>query len=172
MQGTRMLKHRASEGQVTMATALRLLLSGTIVVFSLLSFSSGQQQLNANLYAFFNWTGGPFGQNLDQELIIRQKAASSYWAMIWQMLNTTNGGYLGLQTNGNRFDGSTGDTAIFSVWGATKARGPGCGAFGGEGNGLSCRIAYPIAMNHWYRLRVWKVSANKSGVWWGAWVED
>jgi hypothetical protein len=38
MQGTRMLKDCTSGGQVTMATVLRLLVTGTIVVFSLLPF--------------------------------------------------------------------------------------------------------------------------------------
>ena len=53
-----------------------------------------------------------------------------------------------------------------------KPPGQSCGAFGGEGTGLSCRLAYPIAVGSWYRLRVWKISASSAGVWWGAWVED
>ncbi|MES2394129.1 MAG: DUF3472 domain-containing protein [Acidobacteriota bacterium] len=131
-----------------------------------------QQQQNANLYAYYNWSAnGPFMQNLDQELVIRQKAHSTYWSMIFSM-PSSDGGYLGLQTDGNRFDKSTGDTAIFSLWGAIKSNGPACGDFGGEGTGLSCRLAFPITPNHWYRLRVWKVSANSRGVWWGAWIMD
>ena len=104
--------------------------------------------------------------------MVEQKAKASYWAMIWDLPGSEGGGYMGLQTDGNRFDNTTGDTAIFSLWGAKKAEGPGCGKFGGEGTGLSCRLAYPINKARWYRLRVWKVSADAGGVWWGAWILD
>lgn len=36
---------------------------------------------------------------------------------------------MGFQTNGSRFDGSGGDTVIFSGFGASAARGPSCGTW-------------------------------------------
>ena len=155
---------------MTATSAARL---ATILISAVLPEAMrAQQQLDANLYAYFDWSGGPFRQNLDQQLMVKQKAKASYWAMIWNLSTSKGGGYMGLQTDGNRFDGSQGDTAIFSLWGAQKSEGPGCGKFGGEGTGLSCRLAYPINTDRWYRLRVWKISADSTGVWWGAWVLD
>jgi hypothetical protein len=52
--------------------------------------------------------------------MIEQEAGFCYWAMIGQLPNS-KGGYLGLQTNSSGFDGSMGDKAIFSIWGAMKA---------------------------------------------------
>ena len=65
-----------------------------------------------------------------------------------------------MQTNGNRFNGTTGDTAIFSLWNANATSGPSCGVFGGEGNGYSCRLAYPISTSTYYRYRVWRLGAD------------
>ena len=148
-------------------TFVRLLLISTAAM--------AQQQQDANLYAYFNWTGGPFGQNLDQRISVVQKAKATYWAMIWDMDHApsgNSGGYMGLQTDGTRFDGSKGDTAIFSIWGARKSEGAGCGKFGGEGTGMSCRAAFPIIAGRWYRLRTWKLREEAQGVWWGGWVLD
>ncbi len=140
------------------------------------SISWAAQQQDANLYAYFKWDGRPYFQNMDQQLSVRKKAAYTYWAMVWQMDHGPGsaGGYMGLQTNGSRFDGSHGDTAIFSIWGSTGHDGPSCGKFPYEsgGTGFSCRVPYPINIDHWYRLRVKKVSEDARSVWWGAWVLD
>ena len=78
------------------------------------------------------------------------------------------GGYLGLQTKGNRADGSVGKMAIFSVWSAVAAEGSGAMPFGGEGTGWSCRIPYIWAAPRPYRLRLW----SEGGGWWAASVVD
>ncbi len=134
------------------------------------------QHRNAWVYTNWSWSGDDFGQNLDQELRVTKRARSSYWATNWRWSGSADGGYLGLQTNGNRLDGTSGDTAIFSLWNAHRAEGSSCDAFAGEGEGLSCRAAHPIATGHWYRLRVWKLDTYQDeGVtyrWWGAWVLD
>ncbi|XES00078.1 hypothetical protein HEP87_58105 [Streptomyces sp. S1D4-11] len=55
---------------------------------------------------------------------ITQKANHSYWAMMWDFTATPgNGGYMGLQTDGTRFNRTTGETAIFSLWNANASRG-------------------------------------------------
>lgn len=133
----------------------------------------GPQHQNANLYAFWTMSaGGAFAQNVDQKITIDQKAVATFFAMLWNWEGQNFGGYAGLQTNGVRFDGSRGDTAIFSLWNAVTSRGPGCGTFGGEGTGHSCRLAYPLVAGRTYRLRVWKLESDPWGQWWGAWVLD
>lgn len=78
------------------------------------------------------------------------------------------GGYLGLQTRGNRVDGSAGRMAIFSIWGAEAGDGPGAMRFSGEGSGWSCRMPYRWAAGHLYVLTV----ADAGGGWWEATVRD
>ena len=134
---------------------------------------TGGQQQNANLYSFWDFQGSSVGYwNVDQQMKVLQRARSTYWAMLWNWTGASIGGYVGLQTNGQRFGGSTGDTAIFSLWDATAASGPHCGVFGGEGNGYSCRLAYPISKNTYYRYRLWRLNADSGGQWWGAWIEN
>ena len=110
-----------------------------------------------HLYSEWAFQGSGSGYwNVDQQMKVEQRAPATYWAMLWNWQGASHGGYLGLQTNGNRLDGTTGDTAIFSLWDANAASGPNCGTFGGEGSGYSCRLAYPIAANRYYRYRVWR----------------
>jgi hypothetical protein len=44
--------------------------------------------------------------------------------------------------------------------------------FGGEGNGYSCRLAYKISKNTYYRYRLWRLTPDSGGQWWGAWIEN
>ncbi|MFD8751653.1 DUF3472 domain-containing protein [Kitasatospora sp. NPDC059577] len=130
------------------------------------------QHQNANEYAFWNFNGARGFWNIDQQVQITQKANHSYWALLWDFTATPgHGGYTGLQTDGQRFDHTTGEMAIFSLWNANGQSGN-CGSFAGEGTGLSCRIAYPIDPQVAYRYRVWRLNADAGGQWWGAWVEN
>jgi len=129
------------------------------------------QHQNAYIYVNWNWSGSGYW-NVDQNIVIKRKATATYWAQVWRWTDASFGGYTGLQTNGSRGDGSTGDTAIFSLWNANAANGPLCGQFSGEGNGYSCRLAYPISLNVLYRLRIWRLNADTGGQWWGAWVKN
>ena len=133
---------------------------------------AGEQHMYANLYAFWQMDDENGFWNVDQYLRVRDKAPYSYWAQYWQWKDAEVGGYLGLQTNGIRFDGSRGDTAIFSLWDANNAIGPACGTFGGEGEGYSCRLKFPIRSHRVYRLRVWRLETDSSGQWWGAWIKN
>ena len=67
-----------------------------------------------------------------------------YWATVWNYAETVDGGYMGVQTEGSRWDiNSFGPIAIFSIWGATSATpGPGavCRPFNWEGIGIQCRL--------------------------------
>jgi len=94
-----------------------------------------------------------------------------FWAHQFQ-LEGGQGGYLGLQTKGNRADGSLGKMAIFSLWDATGAEGPGVVRFGGEGTGWSARIPLLWQAGHRYRLRVEAEEESAEGRWWAAGVAD
>ncbi|HVF14490.1 MAG TPA: DUF3472 domain-containing protein [Acidimicrobiales bacterium] len=90
-----------------------------------------------------------------------------FWAHQFR-LEGGEGGYIGLQTKGNRADGSLGKMAIFSIWDALGADGMGTVRFGGEGTGWSCRIPYLWEAGRAYRLRV---ASDRPG-WWDAAVTD
>jgi hypothetical protein len=123
------------------------------------------------MYADWNFGQSTGFWNIDQRIQVTRKARSTYWAMTWGFTaGGDGGGYLGIQTDGNRFDGSTGDTAIFSLWNADASRGPSCGTFTGEGEGRSCRAAFRIDPQVDYRLRVWRLENDGVGQWWGGWI--
>jgi len=90
-----------------------------------------------------------------------------FWAHQFRMIGG-EGGYIGLQTKGNRADGTLGKMAIFSIWDAEEAEGPGTIRFDGEGTGWSCRIPYLWQPGRAYRLKVF----TPGGGWWGARVRD
>lgn len=159
--------------------APRRILAGTatlglaISLAGIASPASAAQHQNAYYYSHWSFAGSSIGYwNVDQVVTVATKARSTYWAQLWTWKGSSDGGYLGLQTNGARFNGSTGDLAIFSLWNATGRRGPNCGTFGGEGSGMSCRVAYPFKTGRSYRLRVWRLDADTTGQWWGAWIQD
>ncbi len=93
--------------------------------------------------------------------------ATYFWAHQFRLIGG-EGGYIGLQTKGNRADGSLGKLAIFSIWDAEEADGPGTVRFGGEGVGWSCRIPYQWEAGRAYGLKVF----TPGGGWWGAKVRD
>lgn len=90
-----------------------------------------------------------------------------FWAHQFRLIGG-EGGYLGLQTKGNRADGSLGKMAIFSIWDALEAAGPGTTRFSGEGEGWSCRIPYMWQPGRAYAFKVASIGGN----WWEAKVRD
>lgn len=134
--------------------------------------SAGPQHQNANVYAFWTYDSDAGFRDVTQKVKVRRKAPSTFWSQTWTWLGADHGGYVGLQTDGVRFDGTTGQTAIFSLWNASTAEGPGCGTFGGEGEGYSCRIPFRIRTTRAYRLRVERGAATEAGQWWKASVRD
>ncbi len=93
--------------------------------------------------------------------------ATYFWAHQFRMIGGA-GGYIGLQTQGGLGDGRLGKIAIFSVWDAEEAEGPGAVPFSGEGTGWSCRIPYAWKAGQAYALRV---STGGEG-WWTGQVRD
>jgi hypothetical protein len=157
---------------------------GSMVGLVLLSFvgvalsatpASAAQQQDANIYAYWNYPTSSSLTNVDQEVRFTKKSRYTFLAQLWSWTDVTYGGYVGLQTDGVRFNGTTGDTAIYSLWnanGAAAASGASCGQFDGEGNGWSCRRALSIKTTDFYRLRVTRGSADSLGQWWTADVYD
>lgn len=81
--------------------------------------------------------------------------------------------YFGLQTLGERTDGTMGKVAIFSVWDALDARGPGFARrFGGEGVGFQTLIPYDWQVGKAYRLRLFKSGESRKGTEWTAMVRE
>ncbi len=156
----------------------RLRLAAVAVALLVMSFLgmapvSAAQHQNANLYVNWNFGSASGFWNVDQVMWLGQEAPATFWAMNWVWQDDpSTGGYLGLQTSGNRFDGTTGDTAIFSLWGSNAYQGPSCGKFPAEsgGTGYSCRLPVTIYSSHQYKYRVWRLGADSGGQWWGGWV--
>jgi len=96
--------------------------------------------------------------------------ATYFWAHQFR-LTGGEGGYLGLQTKGNRADGSLGKMAIFSLWDAVDGEGT-VVPFSGEGTGWSARIPYLWTAGTAYRLRVVRDDTTAEGTWWSASVVD
>lgn len=139
------------------------------------SGSRGQHQ-NANAVAYwdfpseFKWRV----HNMRQVMTIRKKGPKSFWALQWTWTTAKNGGYIGLQTSGDRQDGTFGETAVFSLWDANRAQaapGATCERFGGEGVGFSCRRAFRIREKVKYRYFLKRLHADLSGQWWGGWIQ-
>ncbi len=86
----------------------------------------------------------------------------TFWAS--QLFFGQRGGYIGMQQN----DGAN-KTVLFSIWDALSGTaGPGaqCVTFGGEGAGISCRMAFPWKEGARYRFVVKKVSATATAETW------
>lgn len=109
---------------------------------------------------------------LDQVLKVEQKGDHSLWAVDFSFTDSNAQGFLGLQTDGPRFDGSVGEMGIFSVRNAIGAEGTSCQKFDEGGSGYSCRVALTIQPGAEYRLRLWAVKIEGQKEWWGAWIYD
>lgn len=150
-------------------------LVGALVAVSIASQPAAAVQQHGFGAANVSWqVDGPGDDlwNVDQEVTIERAAPSSYWALQFTFSGSAEGGYIGLQKDGIRVDGSIGDTGVFALWGATGSRGaPGaCGTFAGEGTGHSCRIALPLIEGAYYRYRIWRLQREGDEQWWGAWI--
>jgi RHS repeat-associated protein len=110
--------------------------------------------------------------NMDQRLTIRGHTAGShyFWAHQFEYLHG-DGGYLGLQVGSSP---NNSKIALFSIYGANGAKDGTCGQFTeGTATGYTCRIdPYNWVAGRTYRLRIWTVTKDSLGEWWGAWVQD
>jgi hypothetical protein len=112
---------------------------------------------------------------LSQRVTPRNLAPTTYWSTQWFWSGAPDGGYAGIQTDGDRADGTVGPMALFSVWDATKAiAGPhsSCIPFDGEGKGMSCRMPFTVTANDTYRTDVVNTRADQAGRWWHTTITD
>ena len=119
------------------------------------------------------WWPGEGYRFVEHDLVVEHDpgpGTTYFWAHQFRT-EAGEGGYIGLQTRGNRADGSLGKMAIFSFWDTLGAEGPGVVRFGGEGVGWSCRIPFLWEPDRSYRLRVGVVDEDRSVRTWGAWVD-
>lgn len=85
---------------------------------------------------------------------------------------------MGLQSNGSRVNGTTGKTAVFSIFNAAvDATSGSCsierGSFdGASGSGTSCRIPYEWQTGIKYQFRIEKGATESNGTWWSSWVTN
>ena len=80
-------------------------------------------------------------------------------------------GYLGLDTEGQ---GSSGKTAVFTIWGSISSSGPGHNISGSQGDKsyYSSQIKYNWSPNHTYDLKLELVDKSSSTNTWSATVTD
>ncbi|MDQ1294306.1 MAG: hypothetical protein QG608_2189 [Actinomycetota bacterium] len=160
------------------ALSVAALLAGGTTVFVVAGPASAEGTSSASsTHVDVYWkTDGPGNNltNIDQVMSVEKKAQSSYWSMNFWYADAPDGGYIGLQTDATRPDGSAGEMAIFSMWNADKSRNRTgtCVVFGGEGDGLSCRAPYTIKLSNNYQYSVKRLEADSTGQWWGGWIRD
>lgn len=93
-------------------------------------------------------------------------APATFWSSQFNFVEQpASGGYIGMQRDGYAFELGVGEIAIFSLWDAVHAvPAPGavCGAFGGEGEGLSCRARIGLVEGHRYKVIVTRSAGTRS----------
>lgn len=123
-------------------------------------------------YSWWYWPASSSGYyNFDERLTIVGHSPGTHYFWAHQIgFVGGDGGYLGLQVGS--YPNNT-KIALFSLWGANAADGPNCGLFIEGGAGYTCRLdPYDWVTKRAYRLRVWALTADSLGMWWGAWVQD
>ena len=118
---------------------------------------------NANAM-WTHWQQGPGVYRYTQNFTVQRVGRDTFWASQFNFVeNPAGGGYVGVQNNGYAFSFGNTDMAIFSLWDAIRAE-PGegavCGAFGGEGEGLSCRAPISLQDGSRFMVRVHQVGPN------------
>jgi len=139
----------------------------------LLSFFSNaaQQQQWASQYVKWQFEKTPSSVwNIDQDVWLIKSGDKSFWPIQWSWKNGNGiGGYLGLQQESNNLQ-----RVRFSLWNASEAEANPVNGnarpFGGEGIGYTCELPFKINENHSYRYRLWRLDADATGQWWGAWI--
>ncbi len=119
-------------------------------------------------YTTWTWPPAPSGY-AEMRWVVEPRTDPSPVGYFWSHQVGLVGGeaaYLGLQTQGWE---PKGKIAIFSVWGALDAEGPGYAApFSGEGSGMTVRIPYEWAPGRPERLAL----LAEGGGWWRGEVGD
>lgn len=165
---------------------MRVVFALAMLIVSALGLSSSVAEAQASPRGTYSdWTqpGSPASgfYNLDIMVYPGNEPDVSHHGVFYAhqfALRQGSGGYIGLQKD------KRGKRAIFSIWNALEAQGPGAGrscrtypppcagTFDGEGEGYQTMIPYTWKPGHYYRYRVWTTSAGTRGTWWSGWIID
>jgi hypothetical protein len=129
---------------------------------------SKAQAQNANVHQW--WNTSALAWNVDQKVWSEGMSDGTYFSTYITFANVDYGAYMGYQQLGGGVR-----QVIFSVWNATASQagaGANCQTFGGEGTGGQCILPFEFQNGRWYTSRMWRLSRDSSGTWWGAWILD
>lgn len=109
-------------------------------------------------YTNFEWTVVPYEEQIGPD--------AYFYSHQFGLVNGA-GGYSGIQGDSN------GKRAIFSIWDALGAEGPGkAQTFGGEGEGWQTVIDYNWIAGRSYKFNLKLDSIGRNGTWWSATITD
>lgn len=132
-------------------------------------------------YTNWNWPAAGTGYfSIEHGLVVEEVTPNApyFWSHQFQIYGG-DGGYIGIQSNGNSINKQVGKTAVFSIFGAGIEGTPGncevtqAGFDGGlYGAGTSCRIPYQWTEGHAYALKAGITSSDASTVTWTGTIAD
>lgn len=169
----------ATDGKIPLFL-MRAVLLGLCLLCPVVSLAADHKHGPTGTYAEWTWpspdAGGDGGFRSFEHTLMIDRAPGAEVGYFWaHQVEITNGAtaYLGLQTLGRRPDGSEGKVAIFSIWNALAASGPGIAQpFGGEGEGYQTMIPYDWETKQKYRLRIFRSGQDRRGTQWTSTVRD
>ncbi|MFO0971284.1 MAG: DUF3472 domain-containing protein [Candidatus Saccharimonadales bacterium] len=131
-------------------------------------------------YTEWNWTSTVPLTTLQHSLVVNEvKTDAPYFWSHQFGFKGGDGGYVGLQSNGSRVDGTVGKTAVFSIFSSGMEASPAkaCkieqeGFDGYETSGTSCRITYDWQPGRKYDLKVALTAKDNTGNWWSGSIKD
>ncbi len=169
-------KIKTNKKSLILFLVFALLISG-VGVYMLRKSSAATPQ---GTYTNWNWSPPANGfDSLEHSLTIESVTndAPYFWSHQFRF-GDGDGGYMGLQSHGNRVNGSVGKTVIFSIFSAGIAATPGscsveqAGFDGYNTSGSSCRVAYEWVQGRKYTMRTARLGSDSNGTWWGGWIMD
>lgn len=172
-QAKSLARKKFSKKSVILFVAL-VVIVGVVTLYRLLAATA------QGAYTNWNWpatTNGYTSMAHSLKIESNDPTTSYFWSHQYKIKNG-DGGYIGLQSNGRRVDGTRGKTAVFSIFSSGIAGTKGAcsveqaGFDGYDTSGTSCRIAYEWKTGVVYQLRVAQTSTDSTGKWWSAWVKD
>lgn len=139
------------------------------------SRAAGHTHGPTGAYTEWNWPEPGGYSDFEHGLVIEREpppGVGYFWSHQVELRNGETA-YFGLQTLGRRPDGSEGKVAIFSIWKALAARGPGLAQpFTNEGEGYQTVIPFEWSPGRMYRLRMFRSGESRRGTEWTATVRD
>ncbi|MBN8219296.1 MAG: DUF3472 domain-containing protein [Spirochaetes bacterium] len=132
-----------------MYTPMRLVAFALGVLFVVTFLAADKLTPGGLVYAQSFWgdTGKPVAENRMKIRVIEYPGDASeyFWSQQFFYAGSNEGGYVGIQTGGLQKGRRIGKKLIFAVWNVTEAepgKGAVCEPFTGEGDGMTCSMAF------------------------------